>query len=158
MMQMSTEEFSRRTCAELGVGMAFVRPIAQSISRQLIEYETKFPGWELEGRIAPAAENIATIDIDVRFRSVHYRDEVKWDVNCLHNSPEVFARSTVADLGLPQEMEPIIALTIHQQVSNHRLVAPSPSSTKEGTEGPRVSSVQPVDQYELNARNWKHHR
>lgn len=157
-MQMSPEEFSRKTCAELGVGMAFVQPIAQSIGRQLMEYESKFPGWALEGRIAPAAENIATVDIDVRFRSVHYREELQWDVNCLHNSPELFARTTVADLGLPQEMEPIIALTIHQQVSNHRLSSPSPCSTKEDIEGPHVSSVQPVDQYELNAQNWKHHR
>lgn len=157
-MQMSPEEFSRRTCEELGVGLAFVQPIAQSICQQLIEYESTFPGWALEGTIGPAAENIVTVDIDVRFRSVIYRDQVEWDVSCLHNSPERFARSTVADLNLPQELEPIIALVVHQQVSRHRLTTPSLSSMKEDIKGPCVSSVQPVDQYEFNTQNWKHNR
>lgn len=155
---MSPEEFSRRTCEELGVGLDFVQPIAQSISQQLFKYERTFPGWALEGTIGPATENIVTVDIDVRFRSVIYRDQVKWDVSCLHNSPERFARSTVADLNLPQELEPIIALVVHQQVSSHRLAARSLSSTNEEIEGPRVSSVQPVDQYEFNTQNWTHNR
>lgn len=157
-MQMSPEEFSRRTCEELGVGLAFVLPMAQSINQQLAEYESKFPGWAMEGAIGPAAEHIVTLDIDVRFKSVIFRDQVRWDINCLHNSPESFARSTVADLNLPQELEPIIALVVHQQVSSHRLAAPSPSSTKEDGNGPSISSVQPVDQYEFNTQNWKHNR
>lgn len=157
-MQMSPEEFSRRTCEELGVSLAFVQPIAQSISQQLIDYESTFPGWALEGTIGPAAENIVTIDIDVRFRSVVYRDQVKWDVSCLDNSPERFARSTVADLNLPQELEPIIAMVVHQQVSSHRLAAPSLSSSNEFVEGPCISSVQPVEQYEFNTQSWKHNR
>lgn len=52
--------------------------------------------------IAAAAENLQVIDIDVRFRSVVYRDRLEWDVNCLHSSPESFARCTVTDLALPQ--------------------------------------------------------
>lgn len=101
-IQLSPGEFSRRACAELSVGSAFVQPMAQSISQQLIEHKRKFPGWTLEGMVAPAAENIQVLDIDVRFRSIIYRDQVRWDINCLHNSPERFARSTVADLNLPQ--------------------------------------------------------
>lgn len=157
-VQMSPEEFSRRTCEELGVGLAFVQPIAQSISQQLIKYESKFPGWASAGTIGPAEENIVIVDIDVRFRSVIFREKVKWDINCLHNSPECFARSTVADLNLPQELEPLIALVVHQQVSSHRLAAPALSATKEDIEGPCISSLQPVDQYEFNTRNWKHNR
>lgn len=144
-------------CEELGVGLAFVHPIAQSISQQLIEYESKFPGWALEGTIAPAAENLVTVEIDVRFRSVIFRDQLKWDINCLHNSPERFARSTVADLNLPQELEAIIALVVHQQVSRHRL-APHQQNTNEDIKGPCVSSVQPVDQYEFQTQNWKDNR
>eukprot|EP00752_Nemacystus_decipiens_P004048 g3706.t1 len=104
---MSPEEFSKRTCEELGVGSAFVQPIAQSISQQLIEYERKYPGWALEGTIGPAAENIVTVDVDV---------------------------------------------------SSHQLAAPTLSATNEDIEGPLISSVQPVDQYEFNTRNWKHNR
>lgn len=156
--QMSPEEFSRRTCEELGVGLAFVQPMAQSISQQLMEHESKFPGWALEGTTGPPAENIVTVDIDVRIRSVIYRDQFKWDVNCLHNSPERFARNTVADLNLPQELEPIIALVVHQQVSSHRLAVPSLSPTIKDIEGPCMSSVQPVDQYEFNTQNWERNR
>lgn len=87
---------------ELGLSRNFIRSIAQSISRQLIDYGRRLPGWVAEGMVAPAAENLQVIDIDVRFRSIVYRDRLEWDVNCLHSSPESFARSTVADLALPQ--------------------------------------------------------
>lgn len=102
LVQVSPLEFSTRMCAELGVGSMFVQPMAQSISQQLIEYKEKVPGWALKGTVAPATENMKMILIDVRFRSVVYRDRFQWDANCLHNSPERFARSTVADLNLPQ--------------------------------------------------------
>lgn len=104
--QVSPLEFSTRMCAELGVGSMFVQPIAQSINQQLIEHKRKVPGWALQGTVAPARENMKEILIDVRFRSVVYRDCFQWDVNCLHNSPERFARSTVADLKLPQVSTP----------------------------------------------------
>lgn len=100
--QLSPEEFSRRMAEELGLSRSFVRPIAQSISRQLIDYRRRLPGWVSEGMVAAAAENLQVIDIDVRFRSVVYRDRLEWDVNCLHSSPESFARYTVTDLALPQ--------------------------------------------------------
>ncbi|CAM9805327.1 unnamed protein product [Hapterophycus canaliculatus] len=150
-------------CAELGVGSVFVQPIAQSISQQVIEGKRKIPEWALKGTVAPATENMKVILIDIRFRSVVYRDRLQWDSNCLHNSPERFARSTVADLNLPQEMEPIIALTIHQQTSAHHENALS-SASREGDyqskdiKGPCISSVQPVDQFEFNTQNWKRHR
>eukprot|EP00904_Undaria_pinnatifida_P010357 jgi/Undpi1/6451/HiC_scaffold_20.g08931.m1 len=148
---------------ELGLSRNFIRSIAQSISRQLIDYGRRLPGWVAEGMVAPAAENLQVIDIDVRFRSIVYRDRLEWDVNCLHSSPESFARSTVADLALPQEMEPAIAFTIHQQICKHRVeLTPSTSGIKENTTedvtGPRLSSLQPVDQYEFNAQDWREHR
>ncbi|CAM9187873.1 unnamed protein product, partial [Scytosiphon promiscuus] len=138
-------EFSTRMCAELGVGSMFVQPMAQSINQQLTEYKHKVPGWAWKGTVAPATEDMKVVLIDVRFRSVIYRDRLQWDINCLHNSPERFARSTVADLNLPQEMEPIIALTIHQQTSNQHETASSPVSRldecqAEDVEGPCISS------------------
>ncbi|CAM9706464.1 unnamed protein product [Ectocarpus sp. 12 AP-2014] len=143
---LSPLEFSRRTCVELGIGLSFVQPIAQSIGQQLTEYGRKNSMWAVEGTIAPAGENIQTVIIDVRFRSVIFRDRLQWDVNCPYNSPEKFARITVADLNLPQEMEPIIALTIHQQVSRFRMAAPSSTTSNEDAqfkevEGPCVSST-----------------
>lgn len=85
---------------------AFVQPIAQSISRQLLNYRRKDSGWRMEGNTAEAQEITCPIQIDVRFRSVIYRERLQWDVHCLQNSPECFARRTVADLALPQASSP----------------------------------------------------
>lgn len=61
----------------------------------------------------------------------------------------------------PQEMEPAIAFTIHNQVLHHRFEESSPygeGSPDEEAQGPQISYVQPVDQYEFNARDWNEHR
>lgn len=88
---------------ELGLSRSFIIPVAQSIIRQLFDFRRAMPAWTSEGTIsAGAEENLQLIEIDVRFRSIIYRDRLQWDVNCLYNSPENFARCTVADLGLPQ--------------------------------------------------------
>lgn len=106
--QLFPEQFSRRMSEELGLSRSFVQPMAQSINRQLLDYGHRLPRWATEGTIAAAAENIHPIDVDVRFRSVIYRDRLHWDVNSIHNSPERFARYTVADLGLPQASKPAL--------------------------------------------------
>ncbi|CAM9852970.1 unnamed protein product [Sphacelaria rigidula] len=147
---------------ELGLSPNFVQPIARSISRQLLDSERMLREWATR-TVASATESIRQIDIDVRFRSVMYRDRLQWNVNCLSNSPELFARCTVADLCLPQEMEPIIAFTIHQQLLDHRVKAGrSGGSTDElqleAMTGPHLCHVQPVDQYEFNSRDWRIHR
>lgn len=100
--QLSPDQFSRHTVEELGLSRTFIQPVAESIRRQLLNYARKLPGLATEGTIAPSSENIQPLEIDVRYRSVIYRDRLQWDVNSLHGSPEIFARHTVADLALPQ--------------------------------------------------------
>ncbi|CAM9337746.1 unnamed protein product [Ascophyllum nodosum] len=161
--QLSPEQFSKRMIEELGLSRGFILPVAQSISRQLLDFRSAMPSWRSDGTVAAAEENLQLIDIDIRFRSIIYRDRMQWDVNCLNNSPEVFARCTVADLGLPQEMEAPIAYSVHQQLCKHRMTG-SRSSTEDSRQisedrlGPYISSVQPVDQYEFKSRDWSDHR
>lgn len=115
-LQLSPEAFARRMSEELGLSPNFVQPIARSISRQLLDSDRVLSKWA-ERTVAPATENIRHIDIDVRFRSVMYRDRLQWDVNCLRNSPELFARCTVADLSLPQVLFSIsaVSLSLHRR-------------------------------------------
>lgn len=103
MLQLTPEVFSKHMSEELRLPPSFVQPIAQSISRQLAHanFGRGLPGWA-EGTVAAAEERVHHVNIDIRFRSVIYRDHLQWDVNCLSNSPERFARCTVADLALPQ--------------------------------------------------------
>jgi SNF5 / SMARCB1 / INI1 len=49
------------------------------------------------------------------------------DINEPLNKPEVFAAQLVADLQLPQEMEPAIALAITEQITNYRQLRSGPA-------------------------------
>lgn len=101
LLQLSPGKFARRMSEELGLPPTFMQPIARSISRQLLDSERVLNRWA-ERTAGPVTESVRRIDIDVRFRSIIYRDHLQWDVNCLSNSAELFARCTVADLALPQ--------------------------------------------------------
>lgn len=103
-IQLAPEVFAARMGEELGLPKSFVQSIATSISRQLarMEFEGELPEWMKESQVAPVVENFCRVDIDIRFRSVIYRDHLQWDINCPTNSPEMFARCTVSDLALPQ--------------------------------------------------------
>lgn len=66
-------------------------------------------------------------------------------------------------VSFPQEMEAAIAFTIHEQLLDLRAAAVHSASDdvesiSKDKLGPRLSSVQPVDQYEFNARDWRDHR
>ena len=42
---------------------------------------------------------VCPVSVSVRQSGLIYEDTIEWDVLCPHNSPEAFARRTVADLG-----------------------------------------------------------
>ncbi|CAN0231105.1 unnamed protein product, partial [Phaeothamnion confervicola] len=117
---LSPEAFAARTVAELRLPARFERPIARQLHEQLRYFARAFPAWLSEGNAAPVGDSLVTLDIDVRSKWLVYRDRVEWDVSCPLNSPEAFARQTVADLQLPIELEAAIAVTMHEQIANHR--------------------------------------
>lgn len=103
-MQLAPQVFSAQMSADLELPRSFVQPIASSISRQIkrAEFERAHSQWNSKAPAVPFVDSLCCIDVDLRFRSIVYRDHFHWDVNCLNSSPERFARITVADLALPQ--------------------------------------------------------
>ena len=55
-------------------------------------------------------ELVRTIKLNVRIGTVLLRDQFEWDINNAHNSPEDFAISLCADLGLSSEFTLPIAM------------------------------------------------
>ncbi|CAM9244388.1 unnamed protein product [Discosporangium mesarthrocarpum] len=118
--QITPEAFAVMTCTDLRLPRSFEPPVAASVREQLQAFKLTLPGWLREGTIAPTGESLHPIHIDIRFQSMVYRDRLEWDLNCVQSSPEALARRTTGDLSLPQEIEPAIAFTIHEQLMNYR--------------------------------------
>lgn len=74
---------------------------------------------------------LAPLSLRVRAAGLVYEDTVEWDVfgggqdagGIGVGAPEAFAMRTVADLGLPPEFEPAIALALREQVWAYREVS-----------------------------------
>ena len=64
-------------------------------------------------------EIIRTIKLDIRINNFLLRDQFLWDINNPANSPEVFASTLIADLGLGNEFFLSIAHSIREQIHQH---------------------------------------
>lgn len=45
------------------------------------------------------AGNVVPVNLSIRVGNLLYEDHLEWDMDCPENSPELFARTTVAELG-----------------------------------------------------------
>jgi len=64
-------------------------------------------------------EIIKPIKLDIRINNFLLRDQFLWDINNPANSPEVFASTIIADLGLTNEFFLPIAHSIREQIRQH---------------------------------------
>lgn len=95
--------------------------VALSIREQLAAYDYYALG--IGG--GSAASVLAPLSLRVRAAGLVYEDTVEWDVfggEVGGSAPEAFAMRTVADLGLPPEFEPAIALSLREQILAYREV------------------------------------
>ena len=65
-------------------------------------------------------EHICTIELNISESGVSITDRFEWDLYEESNNPAEFARILVADLGLPQSFENLIAFEIHSQLYNYK--------------------------------------
>lgn len=117
--KMSPYEFAARTCADLNLHPAFQTKIALQIAEQVESFESIIAliKMTLRNDLLPNIHKIRekiNINISIRHGTIDYSDKFIWDPMCSAITPEKFARTTVADLGLPADMEPVIAFKIRE--------------------------------------------
>ncbi|KAG5180358.1 hypothetical protein JKP88DRAFT_264000 [Tribonema minus] len=120
---LSPEAFAAATAADLALPRKLEAPLARAIRAQVVTAQATLPVWSGSSGAAamyPAGEALVPIELELRLGAVLYRDKFEWDMNEPLNSPEAFAARTVADLALPQPMEPAIALALREQLANYR--------------------------------------
>ena len=57
---------------------------------------------------------VQEIVLSIRLNNIEFSNTILWDLRNADITPEVFARRTSADLGLPPQMEPVIAHKIRE--------------------------------------------
>ncbi|KAI8803562.1 hypothetical protein BJ742DRAFT_497500 [Cladochytrium replicatum] len=148
--QLTPEKFAQMLADdfEVPVSNQFVPTIAQAIRDQCASYaaaaeEDVFaPTGELQnasgglGRVSrsPGSSGHSSfvaeehgsdvgivVSLNIQVGVVHLRDRFIWPLYNFQSSPEAFARSMAADLGLGGEFVPAIAHSIREQVCNARL-------------------------------------
>ncbi len=62
------------------------------------------------------------IKLEIRINNLLLRDQFMWDINNPSNSPEAFASTLIADLGLGSEFFLPIAHSIREQIHSHWLI------------------------------------
>lgn len=115
---LSPDEFASRTCMDLALPDAFKWKISLQIHEQINSYReiiTILKSTVSDNKLFLAKLNeLQQISVGIRHNIVDYSDKFHWDLNSLENGPELFAKTTCADLGLPSEMEPAIAHRIRE--------------------------------------------
>mmetsp|Transcript_5524 Transcript_5524/g.7611 ORF Transcript_5524/g.7611 Transcript_5524/m.7611 type:complete len:450 (+) Transcript_5524:148-1497(+) len=114
-IDLSPEQFAAELCADLDLVPRFEQLVASAIRSQLAAYVPQLPPFKDKD-----GEMLVPITIDVRYRSLHMRDCLEWDLCNETLTPEEFARVTCADLGLPGDYEPALALHVHEQLSDYK--------------------------------------
>lgn len=115
---MLPEEFAAHMCADLNLPPGMQERIALQLREQIESYQEvidtvykyahTIPHWERK------ISQIQVITIGIRHGTMDYCDKIEWDPMMENFTPEDFAATTCADLGLPGEMEPAIAHKIRE--------------------------------------------
>jgi hypothetical protein len=117
---MSPEEFAWKYCADLALPSTTNQKIACQIHDQLSAYEMLVRMLRSIDSFTATASLLRSklpphlVEMEVKHGVIEYKDKFHWDPFSSAQTPEVFAKITCADIGLPSEMEPIIAYNIRE--------------------------------------------
>lgn len=117
---LSPDEFASRTCADLNLPIGFNHRISSQISEQVNSYrELVTTLHKLALNDPPWIDRLVELQyvlIGIRLNTLDYSDKLYWDATNSYITPEIFARTTCADLGLPSEMEPAISHKLRESL------------------------------------------
>lgn len=116
---LSPECFAAHLAADLCLPYAIQLKIALQLAEQVSAYREIIAAinayLEQHDSILEQLKKLLTININVSYNTIDYKDTFQWDILSVV-SPEMFARTTCSDLGLPCELEPIIAIQIREAI------------------------------------------
>lgn len=79
--------------------------------------------------IAPLYEDLRVIEINFVFANRQFTDRFEWDIACLSNSPDLFAASVGADIGLPRAYVAQLALQLRRAIAAALVLPPNASDS-----------------------------
>ncbi|KAJ3312089.1 Chromatin structure remodeling complex protein sfh1 [Blyttiomyces sp. JEL0837] len=114
------QKFAEMLCEDLDIGNQqapqFVAIVTEAISAQLEEYKTNF-----YNEIPPDEDMRFTINLDIQFNNHVIHDRFEWDL-ASPLTPEEFAKTLAADLGLGGEFPSLVSHSIHEQIYRARMI------------------------------------
>jgi chromatin structure-remodeling complex subunit SFH1 len=116
---LTPEEFVWKTCMEENLPSELIPRIAAQLQEQVDAFLSFVDLIISSGRnehIQIRLNNLET-DVSVRCNVVEYSDSFQWDAYTSTGcDPEAFAKQTCLDLGLPCEMQSVIALRLRESI------------------------------------------
>lgn len=109
---LTPEEFVWQSCLEENLPSELVPRILAQLQEQVAAFQSLASLVSTSSDDATLRERLGKVITQVCVRSnvIEYSDSFQWNAYGKVSSPEDFARQTCADLGLPAEMQPVIAL------------------------------------------------
>lgn len=107
----SPDQFATLLTADLDLPNHVNQEIVDSINKQIEEYHTIS-----QTPLPMAAEYFVIIELSVNLDKKLYEDKFEWDLQQTDITPEEFAETVVADIGLSLEFKPAIAHALHDTV------------------------------------------
>ena len=111
---LNLESFAKILMEEHNLPAVFENEIVVAMKKQVNQFKQYK---QMEGEL------LKVIQINVRIGNIVLRDQFQWDINNPHNSPEDFAESLCADLGLGAEFLLPVAHSIREQINEHQRLA-----------------------------------
>ncbi len=123
----SPDVFARKLCKDVGIlspPNPLINQIIKSIKEQIDDFYQHAPesldtkegrtagndGIDTGDRDLPELRTVIKLDITIDQQCVV--DQFEWDIGCTRNSPELFAETLVADLGLVPEFKYLMILIL----------------------------------------------
>lgn len=114
------QRFAEMMCEDLDLPVSlYASQIAEAITTQIEEHTN-----QLLNEIPPEEDMRIFINLDIIFGTYAIRDRFEWDL-ASELTPEEFAQSLAADLGLGGEFPGLVAHSIHEQIQKGKAVIAS---------------------------------
>jgi hypothetical protein len=153
--RLSIEEFSIRTCSDLKLPLSFSYRMQKQLEEQIVAYRDIISLIKTHVHLIPAwqrrAEELQSITLGVRHKSLDYSDTILWDPMDASITPEAFARGVGEDLAINgivrSDDEPQLQqqTPLHNKTSNKDIK----STSKPSSSATRASDSQSVSNAHL---------